>query len=193
MNLIEDRDYQRLYLRAPYHERVLYDDKGFVFHAKSLNLSEGGLLMDEIPHFPGVGGICSLMLAIPSYPYFKNYTIEKLQEHSNDLLSLSIIKVKGEVVRKQGLNSVTDQIFLSRVGIRFDNLSVNDKKMIADYVDVFASNLIYLQVLIDNLDHNEENLVRLRLICGYLGYNREEKVSLLAKKIHHDYQSLQWL
>lgn len=193
MNLITDRDYQRLYLRAPYKERVLYKDNDFVFHAKSLNISEGGLLMDEIPHFPEVGEICSLMLAIPSYPYFKNYTFEKLKEHNNDLLSLSIIKVRGEVVRKLGIDSVIDQLFLSRVGIRFESLGGSDKKIISNYVDVFASNLIYLQVLLDNIEHNKENLEKIRLISHYLGYDDQEKLSLLSKQISHDYQSLQWL
>jgi hypothetical protein len=193
MNLIEDKDYQRQYLRAPYTQRVLYSDEGFVFHAKSLNLSEGGILMDEIPHFPEVGNSSPLMLAIPSYPYFKNFTLEKLREHSNDLLNLTIIKVRGEVVRKQGIESRAYQTFLNRVGISFLNLSSKDQQTINKYVDVFASNLIYLQVLLDNLESNKDNLDKFRLISKYLGYDCKQKIALLSKTIQFDYKSLQWL
>ena len=64
---------------------------------------------------------------------------------------------------------------------------------IKEYVKVFSSNLIYLQVLIDSLNTDEKNIEKARLLASILGYDKDQKISVLFKKVQHDYQSLQWL
>src|SRR5690606_20841742 len=79
------RDYQRKFLRAPYRRQVLFGDREFVFKAHTLNISEGGLLLDQIPYFPESDSI-NLVLSLPQYPYFKNFDMYKLKTYCDDLL-----------------------------------------------------------------------------------------------------------
>ena len=72
--MFSQRDYQRKHLRAPYKEPVLYVDDNFVFKASTLNISEGGLLLDQIPHFPEDEDEVPIMLSLPQFPYFKNFS-----------------------------------------------------------------------------------------------------------------------
>ena len=81
----EERSYQRTHLRAPFKEAVLYVDDNFVFKAHTINISEGGMLLDQIPHFPEDGKEVSLLISLPQFPYFKNYSLEKLNSYTNDL------------------------------------------------------------------------------------------------------------
>ena len=60
-------------------------------------------------------------------------------------------------------------------------------------MDVFASNLIYLQVLIDNISSEEQGLEKVRALSGILNYDPEMKISQLRRDVHQDYLSLQWL
>ena len=48
----EDDNYTREHIRAPLMTTVLYVDEGYVFKAKTLNISLGGILIEELPHFP---------------------------------------------------------------------------------------------------------------------------------------------
>ncbi len=187
------RDYQRLYLRAPYSEPVLYVDNDFVFKARSLNLSEGGLLLDQVPHFPENNENVPLMLSLRQMPLFKNFTLERLQNYSPDMTENTIVRLKSTMVRKIGIESKAEQAFTSRIGLKFTDVPHSAEMAIKEYVKVFSSNLIYLQVLIDSLNTDEQNIEKVRLLAPILGYEKEEKISILFKKVQHDYQSLQWL
>ena len=69
---VEKKDYQRTFLRAPYKEAILYIDDNFVFKASSLNISEGGLLLDQVPHFPEESEDVPIIISLPQFPYLKN-------------------------------------------------------------------------------------------------------------------------
>lgn len=187
-----ERGYQRIHLRAPYKESVLFVHENFVFKAHTLNISEGGMLLDQIPQFPQ-GEDVSLMISLPQFPYFKNFTLEKLKNFTNDLFPKKVVRLKCEVVRKIGIKSQVDEVFTSRIGVKFTEIDSMTQKKIAEYVNVFASNLIYLQVLIDSINADEQNLEKIRLLSTLLGYEKEIKVAQLRKDVMHDYQSLQWL
>jgi hypothetical protein len=187
------RDYQRLYLRAPYNEPVLYVDGDFVFKAHSLNISEGGLLLDQVPHFPESNDDVPLMISLRQMPLFKNFTLERLKLYSPDMTENIVVRLKSSMVRKIGIESKAEQAFTSRIGLRFTDVPHHAEMAIKEYVKVFSSNLIYLQVLIDSLNTDEQNIEKARLLASILGYDREQKISILFKKVQHDYQSLQWL
>jgi hypothetical protein len=189
----KQKDYQRTHLRAPYYEPVLYVDNNFVFKASTLNLSEGGILLDQVPHFPEESEIVPLMISFKQYPYFKNFSLERLESYSDDVFPKIIVRVKSQMVRKIGIQSKTDEVFQSRIGLKFTEVSQSAAIAIKDYVSVFSSNLIYLQVLIDSLNTNEANLKKIRILSEILGYDAEMKIALLHKKVQHDYKSLQWL
>jgi hypothetical protein len=191
--MFTQRDYQRKHLRAPYKEPVLFVDDNFVFKASTLNISEGGILLDQIPHFPEESEDVPVLLSLPQFPYFKNFSLEKLESFSSDIFPKKIVRIKCKMVRKFGVESKVDEVFVSRVGVKYTEVSPAAQKQISDYVNVFASNLIYLQMLIDSLQTDETNLRKIRILSQILHYDPEMKIALLHKMVQHDYKSLQWL
>ena len=190
---VEKKDYQRTFLRAPYKEAILYIDDNFVFKASSLNISEGGLLLDQVPHFPEESEDVPIIISLPQFPYLKNYTVEKLHSFSEDIFIKKVIRLKCRMVRKIGVKSKVDEVFTSQIGLKFTEVDPVAQKLICDYVNVFASNIIYLQVLIDSLHADKKNLERIRLLSNILSYEPGIKIAQLHKKVQHDYKSLQWL
>ena len=57
----------------------------------------------------------------------------------------------------------------------------------------FASNLVYLQTLIDSFNTDDEIKERVRALAEILGYDQIEKIAQLRAQVGHDYKSLQWL
>jgi hypothetical protein len=187
-----ERGYQRTYLRAPHREEILYVENEFVFKAATINISEGGLLLEEVGHFPE-SDLIPFMLRLKQYPYLKNYTLDKLESYSQGTYGASVIRFKASLVRKIALNTAVDKVLASRIGLKIQEISPFDKARVSNYVDVFASNLIYLQVLIDTLHADKNNLKKVRIIAKILGYSGIKKMSQLRKTVEHDYKSLQWL
>ncbi len=187
-----ERSYQRAHLRAPYKEPVLFGDEGRIHKGRALNISEGGLLLDQVPSFPAEAEV-PLMLHIPTYPYFKNFNLLKMKTFSRDLFSTKIVRVTGLMVRRIGTTTSVDQIFAARFGIKFAEIGAHEQKIIGDYVSVFASNLIYLQMLIDSWNTDEDMKLRTRELSKILGYGDIERISELRQQVSHDYLSLQWL
>lgn len=184
--------YQRTYLRAPYKKDVLFVDEDFVFKAQTLNISEGGLLLDQVGYFPGEKTL-NFMIEIPEFPLFKNFTLEKLQNFSHDNVVSRVIRLSAKMVRSTKIDSVVDGAFASRIGLSIVDLKPTDQLKISNYVEKFSSNLVYLQVLIDSLTTDESQIKKIRLISEYLGYSNQMKVSYLRKLVEMDYKSLQWL
>lgn len=186
------RTYQRKYLRAPYKTEVLYIDDEFVFKAHSLNISEGGLLLDKVGHFPD-NKVLEFMANLPQFPLFKNYSTDRLQAYSLESIQHKTIRFKAKLVRKIGIDTKVDGVFTSRIGLQLEEISPFDQAKISNYVDNFSSNLIYLQVLIDAINADKNNIVKIRSLSKILGYAGDLKISYLRKLVEHDYKSLQWL
>lgn len=185
------RSYQRAHLRAPYREAVLFGDQGHIHRARALNISEGGLLLDELPEFPEREEV-GLLLRVPVMPAFRNYDLLKLQTFSGDLFAAKVIRAKGQLVRQSGSRSQVDEIFRPRFGLQFSGLSAIAQRHISDYVEVFASNLIYLQMLIDSWNTDEDIRLKTRALARVLGYRDEVSIAELRHQVGHDYLSLQW-
>lgn len=185
-------NYQRTYLRAPYKKDVLFVDEDFVFKAQTLNISEGGLLLDQVGHFPGEKEV-TFLVEIPEFPLFKNFTLEKLQAFSHDSVLSRVIRFKAKMVRSMKIESSIDGVFTSQIGLSFVDVAPNDQLKVSGYVENFSSNLVYLQVLIDTLATDESQIKKIRLLAQYLGYSDQMKISYLRKIVEHDYKSLQWL
>jgi hypothetical protein len=184
--------YQRSHLRAPYQEAVLFGDEGFVHRARAVNLSEGGMLLSELPEFPAIERV-PLLLRIPNYPHFRNFTLLKLQTFSSELFPAKIIRAQGQMVRRVGNTTDVDDVFRARFGIQFLHITDNEKKIIADYVSVFTSNLIYLQMLLDSWNTDEDIRLKTRALAAILGYTDLTRVSDLRQSVTQDYLSMQWL
>lgn len=186
------KSYQRKHLRAPFKEVVLYADGPYVFKASTLNISEGGILIDQLPSFPESSEV-ALLLALPELPQLKNFGLLKMQTFSRELFSKHIVRARAHMVRREELSQNLDNIFRSRFGLEFTHLNPKDQKMINDYVTTFASNLIYLQTLIDSFNTDEETKLRTRTLATILGYSETERIAQLRAQVGQDYKSLQWL
>lgn len=186
------KNYQRRHLRAPFRETVLYADGDYVLKASTLNISEGGLLIDQLPSFPERDYV-ALMLSIPQLPFLKNFSLLKMQTFSKELFQRHVVRAKAKMVRREQLAQNLDNIFRSRFGLQFTRIDPKDQKYIEEYVTTFASNLIYLQTLIDSFNSDDETKVKVRVLATILGYTDIEKIAHLRAQVTHDYKSLQWL
>ncbi len=186
-------DYQRKHLRAPFREESLYVSDGFAHKALAINVSEGGMLLEHVPYFPEKGQTSTMLISFPQFPLFKNFSLEKLQSYSGELLPRKCARVICEVVRKEGATSEAELVMSQKVGCQFLEIAERDRRVIKEYVETFAGNLIFLQVLLDNAQADEEQLLKARSLAGLLNYDPEMKLSMLRKEVTKDYISLQWL
>jgi hypothetical protein len=189
---MKSKNYQRKYLRAPFKESMLYADSGYVFQATCLNISEGGLLVNEMPSFPDSDSV-SIMISLPQLPSFKNFSILKMQTFSTDIFTKKVIRAKARLVRREQLSQNLDNIFRSRFGLEFTKMVDHEQKLIDEYVMNFSSNLVYLQTLIDSFNTDEDTRKKTRLLASLLGYQDVEKIAKLRSTVSNDYKSLQWL
>lgn len=186
------KNYQRRHLRAPLKESMLYADGTYVLKAHTLNISEGGILLDEIPSFPNSDEV-PLMLALPQLPILKNFTLLKMQTFSKELFGRQVIRAKAKMVRRESLSQNLDNLFRARVGLQFIRITAQDQKHIEDYVTTFSANLISLQTMIDSYNTDEETRERARTLARIMGYAEIEKIAELRSRVTQDYKSLQWL
>ena len=183
--------YQRRYLRAPYRKDVLFLEKDFVFKAIPLNISEGGMLLDSVGHFPQADKI-QFMAHLPQFPYFKNYPLDKVLGFTRDHLEGRVVRFTGSLARKESSPGPVEGVLAHKIGIEFVDIKPFDQKKISQYVEVFSSNLIHLLVLFDTVNDQDDNLHRLRKLASVLGYDGEKKLAQLRIEVEHDYKSLQW-
>lgn len=186
------KSYQRRHLRAPFKESVLYADGSYVLKARALNISEGGILLDELPSFPDHDDV-PLLISIPQLPSLKNFSLIKMQTFSKEIFNSHVIRAKAKLVRREQLSKDLDNLFKARFGLEFLRISDTDQKIIEEFVTTFSSNLIYLQTLIDSFNTDDETKVRVRTLAKLLGYTNTERIAQLRAEVSHDYKSLQWL
>ncbi len=185
-------NYQRRYLRAPYKEDIIYADGAHALKASTLNISEMGLLVDHLPSFPDTDEV-PLMFSLGTIPHLKNLNLYKLQTFSPELFESTIIRARAKMVRREQLSQDLDNIFKSRFGLEFVRIFPQDQQKIKNYVETFASNLVYLQTLIDSYNSDDETKLRTRALARILGYKSDEKIAKLRMEVSLDYKSLQWL
>jgi hypothetical protein len=181
--LKSDRGYQRKHLRAPYHFEALYAFDGKMQKVACLNLSEGGMLLKGLDFFPQQE--TNVLISLPQFPPFKNFTIEKLKDFSLDIFPKKVIAAKVKLVR-------LDKIGLT-AGVQFVQLAAPHQKFIAEYVESLLSNIIHLLTLIDSVNFDPESLTKTRYMSKLMGYGAEIKIAHLRQIITHEYRSLQWL
>lgn len=190
--MIKSKNYQRRHLRAPFKENILFADGDYVLRARALNISEGGVLLDQLPSFPATDEV-SLLISLPQLPYLKNSTLLKMQTFSKELFGKHVVRASAKMTRREELSQNLDNIFKSRIGLQFSKINAQDQRYIEEYVSTFSSNLIYLQTLIDSFNTDDETKVKSRTLAKILGYTEIERIAQLRSQVTHDYKSLQWL
>lgn len=186
------KNYQRRHLRAPLKEFILYSSNQYVLKARAINISEGGLLIDELPSFPDHDEV-PVMFCLQETPLLKNFSLLKLQTFTLDLFPKHVLRAKAKMVRRVHLSQNLENIFMSRFGLEFIRITPGDLKIIDTYVMNFSANLIYLQTLIDSFNTDEETKLKVRTLAKILGYDHTEKISQLRNTVTTDYKSLVWL
>jgi hypothetical protein len=181
--LKSDRGYQRKHLRAPYRFEIMYAYDQKMHRQHCLNISEGGMLISEVDFFPQQE--TSVLLSLPQFPPFKNFTIEKLKDFTIDLFPKKVIPAKVKLVRMDKVAKTA--------GVKFVAISGPHQKFIAEYVESLLSNIIHLLTLIDSVNFDTESLEKTRYLSHLMGYGQEIKIAKLRQVIGHEYRSLQWL
>jgi hypothetical protein len=183
---------QRKFLRAPLKSVCLYVDGEHVFKARVLNISEGGILLSELPHIPEINSL-PFAIDLPQFPRLQGMSLEQLKILNNEDFPRRILKTKGRMVRSFENQSAVDRVFINYIGCEFYNPSSEYKMAVFQYVETFAKNTVYLLSLFESLGSRTEQLEILRAVAHILGYDRRMKVPLLRAKVLHDYQSLESL
>ncbi len=183
---------QRKYLRAPLKSVCLYVDGEHVFRSRVLNISEGGILLSDLPHIPEINSL-PLAIDLLQFPRLQNLSLDELKLLKTSEFPRTIIKTKAAMVRTYEGHSNVDKIFINYIGCKFYNPDVDFKVEVFKYVETFAKNTIYLLSLFESLSNRTEQLELLRTVANLLGYDRRMKIPLLRAKVLHDYQSLESL
>lgn len=186
------KSYQRRHLRAPFRETVLFADGKHVLKARAVNISEGGILIDELPSFPEKDQV-PLLVSVPQLPHLKNFSLLKMQTFSKELFKREVIRIKAKMVRRDQLAQNLENLFVSRFGLEFVRITPADQKVLEEFVTASTSNLIYLQTLIDSFNTDDETKLRVRTLARILGYEDVERIAQLRAQVMHDYKSLQWM
>ena len=180
---------QRKSLRAPLKSTALYVDGEHVFKARVLNLSEGGVLLSELPHIPEINTL-PIAINLIQYPRFQGMSLDELKQFSIDDFSRIILKTKVKMMRTFENQNKIDMVFINYIGCLFDNPEKKFKSAVLEYVETFAKNTVYLLSLFESLGNRPEQIELLRAVAHLLGYDRRMKLPLLRSKVLHDYQSL---
>ena len=183
---------KRKYLRAPLRSVCLYVDGDYVFKARTNNISEGGILLSELPHIPEINAL-PLMMVLTEFPHFQTLSFDDLKKLSIEDFPQKVVKVKARLMRSFESESNVDKIFKKFIGCEFYASNDEFREAVKSYVESYAKNIVYLLSLFESLGNRTEQLELLRTVAHILGYDRRMKIPLLRAKVLHDYQSLESL
>jgi hypothetical protein len=181
--------FQRAFLRAPLKTFSLYQDDDYVLKARLINISEGGVLIENLPHIPEVPAI-PLVLDLPHVPDLLSMPSNQILHIKTSELDRDIIRIKARIARQFEAESEVDKLFVKKIGCEFVKADEDERDKIREYVARFTRNIVYL---LNQFESSNKNLSVLRKTAEILGYDGEERVSFLRQKVLHDYQSLESL
>ena len=187
-----DKEFKRAHLRAPLITDALYILDEFVLKANLLNISEGGILVDNLPRVPEIAAI-PLMFPLIDYPEFSQLHADILLALNIQQLEKRVIRTKARIVRSFEGQSDVDKIFITKIGCQFVVCSDEDRELISQYVSRYGKNLIYYLGLFEGRGQKSGNLDVLRKVADLLGYDSTMQIGMLRLKALHDYQSLESL
>ncbi|MBF0207393.1 MAG: hypothetical protein HQK53_10940 [Oligoflexia bacterium] len=185
--------YQRKNLRAPIVTFLLFEDEGYVHKAKLANISKGGALISQLPHFPSVN-IVGTLLDIPQLPVVKTDDLEKLQETALLPKKRTIFRTRLRTVRRTTETSSVADVFSKNIGSEFVDMPLQQDLLLAidEYIANYSYNLIFLLRLLDSNVIEGERLEKIQILSEILGHEKGLKVPILGQKVINDYKSLQW-
>lgn len=186
---------RRAHLRAPLKSFLLYEDDSYVFKARTLNISEGGILIEQLPNLP-VQSIISIMISLVDIPVLHNITWSEIKRISKKnflpemFFEREIIRARSKIVRSFKDKSSVDNVFIQKIGCSFIEMPLESRKRIRKYVSIFTKNIVFLLGLFESVNNKDSNIEIIRSLAHILGYRKDEKISILRQQVLHDYQSL---
>lgn len=180
--------FQRKHLRSPLAAHVLYVAEGHVHRARTVNISEGGVLLESLPIVPEIKAL-PLMIPLVQFPSFSSLSHEHLKQMKVEHFDRKVIRTKARLVRSFEGHSAVDKVFMQKIGCEFVSRTQEVQSDISDYVRMSARNIVFLLGLFEKSAQVEIT----RNVAGLLGYDSQQKLALLRQKVLHDYQSLESL
>lgn len=183
-------EFKREFLRAPLKTNALYLVNDYALKGQILNISEGGLLLENLPSVPEIKAI-PLMFPLIDYPELSLLHPEVLFGLKVQFLEKRVVRMKARIVRSFEGFSEVDKIFATKIGCEFVSASEECRDQISQYVSRYAKNLIYFLGLFEGRGQKADRNKLLRKTAGLLGYDSEMQIAQMRLKALHDYQSLE--
>ena len=182
--------FKRRHHRAPVFSTILFIDSGYVLKARTDNISEGGLLASELPHY--LQSECfHLMFNLPRFPNFaETFDVIKDLRGRPYYLEGDVIRAEAKSVRQVKTPGIVEQVFILQEGWEFKKISTEDREKIASYVNISRKNLHFLLDLYNAGIPGQDELIL--HIAKILGYGIAD-LSALRLKLTHHLQSLESL
>lgn len=181
----------RLHKRAPYLSEVIVCDGRECFHCQGVNISEGGMLVEDIPSLDENGDL-RIIFSVEELPDFSI-----LLDETTGLISPTAVKRKKIYFRAQGRfariseeRSSLDLLFKTFVGIQYTVIDKNAPELILKYVEMMENNILYLITLIQKRDLDVKILPKIKQGLMHLKMDPHQNLELAHKKLIRDYQGL---
>ena len=184
--------FKRSSLRAPLKSSFLYETEGRAFLGYSINISEGGILIDKFPKTPTVN-IVPIMFELPMVPLLSSLDESEIENLGEEDFERKVLRLKIRMVRTLEDRSPQDKRFGTQIGCEFLRLSERNRQDIIEYVSTSVRNIVFLLHLFEQWGKKKGNRDRIKLVAGLLGYDASEEIGTLWQRVLHDYQGLESL
>lgn len=178
------RVYHRAHLRSPVYRSTFFTEGKEVILTQLINISAGGLLFKYKESLDNDIEL-SFLTCVPQTPHLKNFNDHQLFEYDSALFPSVTVRTKGKVVRAFEDPAHPDGIFM---GVKFSEISDHDEVLIEQFAQKAASNVSFLQALIDA----EKEEPKIYKVAEILGYNTDLKIKDLKNLLQRDLTSLKW-
>ncbi|MBT3981373.1 MAG: PilZ domain-containing protein [Bacteriovoracaceae bacterium] len=180
---------RRQFIRVPIKSRILYADEGHVFKSSLLNISIGGVFIENLPHIPSVG-IVPILFELPQIPDFQTLSEKELKRFDRESIENSVLRMRVKTIRKEDVESTIDAVFDYGIGAEFIGDCLKQKDLINSYVETMVGNIGFLIRLFQERKKSDHEIVL--KICESMGYSIDLKYSQLHQKVLKDYQGMNW-
>lgn len=182
----------RVHLRAPVNDELLYLCDGIVMKGLCTNISEGGVLLSQLGRVPKSPNI-SIILPLIQYPEFSKLSPQKISSIERSAFDIEIIRAQISVVRSYEGKTEVEKILMKNIGAKFTTLAEKDLYLIQSFVQTFSRNIIFLLTQFQNMGTKSTNIPYIRKLASLLGYDGSLKFPVLRQQVLHDYQSIESL
>ncbi len=180
------KNYKRIFVRAPLHTTILYEDDGFVYKTQLVNISLGGVLIRYMPQLPVIN-ILPIVLDIPQIDSLDQYSIDEISHLEHRNFKRKIFRAKIRVIRRS--ESPLD-VFIENIGSEFKEVSDELKEVITAYVNSSVRNISFLLSLLEARNSSPFEVSYVKKVAQLLGYGESGSLNHLYHEVKRDYFSL---